>query len=279
MTRIETRYGKDRVRVLRVHRAGERHEVSELSICAMIEGDFNRAYTQADNSSSISTDTIKNLVNIVAHDNLALGKEAFCAAIAARLLERYPQITCANVSAHETKWQRLEVLDKPYPHGFLLDGNGQPVVEIRADRQSITTSSGIDGFTFLKSTESGWKNFALDSYTTLAPTEDRICATSLDARWRWTRPPADYAIASNQILTAMLEVFTTTYSHSVQDSLYRMGEAALALIPEIGEISLSCPNKHYLLVNLKPFGLDNQNQVFLPTDEPHGQIECTLTRD
>jgi urate oxidase len=76
----------------------------------------------------------------------------------------------------------------------------------------------------------------------------------------------------------MLDVFAGTYSNSVQDSLYRMGEAALAAVPEISEISLDCPNKHYILMNLKSFGIENQNQVFLPTDEPHGQIECTVAR-
>ena len=72
--------------------------------------------------------------------------------------------------------------------------------------------------------------------------------------------------------------FAGTYSNSVQDSLYRMGEAALAAVPEISEISLACPNKHYILMSLKPFGIENRNQVFLPTDEPHGQIECTVAR-
>ena len=76
----------------------------------------------------------------------------------------------------------------------------------------------------------------------------------------------------------MLKVFATTYSESVQDSLYRMGTAALAAVPELIDISLACPNKHYLLINLSPFKMDNDNQVFLPTDEPHGQIECTVGR-
>jgi urate oxidase len=38
------------------------------------------------------------------------------------------------------------------------------------------------------------------------------------------------------------------------------------------------PNKHYLLANLAPFGLDNPNEIFVPTDEPHGQIEATVSR-
>jgi urate oxidase len=76
----------------------------------------------------------------------------------------------------------------------------------------------------------------------------------------------------------MLQVFGTTYSHSVQDSLYRMGEAALAEVPELATISMACPNKHYLPVNLAPFGMTADNAVFIPTDEPHGQIECVVGR-
>ena len=69
MPLIKNRYGKGRVRVMRIHRDGERHEVSQLNVKAMIEGDFARAYTDADNSTSVSTDTIKNVVNVVARQN------------------------------------------------------------------------------------------------------------------------------------------------------------------------------------------------------------------
>ena len=103
-----------------------------------------------------------------------------------------------------------------------------------------------------------------------------MCATSMLASWDWASAPKDYVATNATILDTMLTVFATTYSSSVQDSLYRMGMAALAAVPEIATISMSCPNKHYLLMNLKPFGLENDNQVFLPTDEPHGQIECTV---
>jgi hypothetical protein len=55
---IKNRYGKGRVRVMRIHRDGERHDVSELNIKAMLEGDFARTYTHHDNSNTVSTDTI-----------------------------------------------------------------------------------------------------------------------------------------------------------------------------------------------------------------------------
>src|SRR4051812_3767604 len=69
---IKNRYGKGRVRIMRIHRDGDKHEVSHLNIKAMLEGDFARAYTDGDNSTSTSTDTIKNIVNVVARENTAL---------------------------------------------------------------------------------------------------------------------------------------------------------------------------------------------------------------
>ncbi len=50
------------------------------------------------------------------------------------------------------------------------------------------------------------------------------------------------------------------------------------MLPEIAEIALSMPNKHYFTANLEPLGFENPNLTFLPADDPHGQIEATITR-
>jgi urate oxidase len=278
MSLIKNRYGKGRVRVMRIERDSKRHVVHELSVRALVEGDFAQTYTAADNSKCLSTDTVKNVINVVARENLALNTELFCKAVADKLLASYPQVDRTVVTAHETKWTRLLVDGREHDHSFTLDNNGRPFAEVIADRKSATTQSGIDGFTFMKTTESGWDNYARDPYTTIVETRDRMCATSIETSWNWTKAPADYVASNTKILDTMLKVFATTYSESVQDSLYRMGQAALAAVPEISEISMAAPNKHYLLINLSPFGLDNDNRVFLPTDEPHGQIECTVGR-
>jgi urate oxidase len=278
MVLVRHTYGKGRVRVMRIQRDGERHEVRELTVKAMLEGGFGRSFTAADNSAVVATDTIKNIVNIVAREHLGLPTEPFCAAVAQRFLDRYSQVERATVTAHETKWSRLAVKGKPHAHSFVLDSNGRPFGKVVATRTDASVESGIDGFTFMKTTESGWENYVMDDATTIPPTHDRMCATAMDARWTWAGKPADYAAANAKVLDTALEVFATTYSPSVQDSMYRMGEAALAAVPEVSQISLACPNKHYLLINLKPFDLDNANQVFVPTDEPHGQIECTVGR-
>lgn len=278
MTLLHNTYGKARVRVMRVHRNGERHEVRELTVQAMLEGDFAGAYTEADNSTSVSTDTVKNIVYIVARENPTLAAEPFCKAVATRLLERYASVETATVTAHETRWVRMAIDGAPHPHAFVLDANGRPTARVAMSRAETRIESGLSGFTFLKSTASGWASYVKDSYTTLPETDDRIAATSMDATWAWSREPESFEASNARILDAMLSTFAATYSHSLQDSLYRMGRAALAAAPEAEAIRLACPNKHYLLANLEPFGLDNANQVFVATDEPHGQIECVVGR-
>ena len=57
-----------------------------------------------------------------------------------------------------------------------------------------------------------------------------------------------------------------------------MAQAALASCEDATEITLSLPNRHHLLVDLTPFGLDNPNEIFVATDQPFGLIEATVTR-
>ena len=75
-----------------------------------------------------------------------------------------------------------------------------------------------------------------------------------------------------------MAVFAREHSVSVQATLFSMARAALARVPEIAQVTLRMPNRHYLPFNLTPFGLENTNTVFYPTDEPHGQIEATVGR-
>ena len=278
MPLIRSTYGKGRVRVMRVFREGTYNEVRELSVKVLLEGDFDRAYTHGDNSTTVATDTIKNIVNIVARENLRAAAEPFANALAGRFLERYPQVEKATIFALETKWNRLSVDGAPHAHSFLLDNNGKPFTKVERTRAGTVYRSGVDAFTFMKTTASGWVNYVMDNYTTLPETRDRIAATAMDASWLWSHPPEDFPTANAKLLETMLAVFATTYSEGVQDSLYRMGEAGLAAVPELAEISMACPNKHYLPINLAPFGMSGDNTVFTATDEPHGQIECTVGR-
>jgi urate oxidase len=76
----------------------------------------------------------------------------------------------------------------------------------------------------------------------------------------------------------LLSEFAAHTSKSVQHTLYAMSEIVLANVPEIEDIELTMPNKHYLLVDLSRFGQDNPNEIFVPIEEPHGYIEARIRR-
>jgi urate oxidase len=272
-------YGKAKVRLMKVIRDGPRHTLKELEISVMLQGDFDASYTRADNSLVVPTDTMKNTVNILAWEKLGTENEEFALALGKHFLKTYVQVSQVDIGLSERCWDRLKVAGSPHDHSFAQEDAAKPTVRATCSRSGSNVESGIEDLLILKTTGSGFEGFEKDKYTTLAETDDRIFATQLKAQWSYERSPASYTHTNSSILEVMLSVFAATYSPSVQATLFQMGEAALKVAPEISKISLAMPNKHCLRINLAPFGLDNRNELFVPTDEPHGQIEGTVSRD
>ena len=279
MKLVANRYGKARVRVLKILRDGTHHTIKEIEVTALLTGDFAAAYTSADNSKVVATDTIKNTINVLAKQHLGGEIERFAAFVGHHFLERYRQVESADIEIRAKDWHRLHIGADAHPHAFRAGSEARGWTRVVSTRSSQTIQSGVRNLVILKSTNSGWEGFPRDEFTTLPETNDRILATSLDATWTWSHMPADYNSGNESVLAAMLAGFANDYSTSAQASVYAMGKAALRACPEISRIDMKMPNKHYLLINLKPFGLENQNEVFVPTDDPFGHIEGSVARD
>lgn len=278
MKLIANRYGKARVRAMKILRDGPLHTVKEIDLTALLTGDFAAAYTASDNSKVVATDTIKNTVKVLAKEHLGEEIERFGLALAEHFLRRYEQVESASTEITAKDWQRMRIDGHPHPHAFSAGSEARAWTRVVCTRASQEIQSGIRGLVILKSTGSGWEGYPKDEYTTLPETNDRILATSFDATWTWSTAPTNYNTANETILGAMLAAFANNYSPSAQASVYQMGEAALRACSEIARVDMKMPNKHCLLINLKPFGLENHNEVFVPTDEPHGQIEGSVVR-
>jgi urate oxidase len=282
MKLIQHQYGKARVRVLKVTRKGSRHSIKELEVAVGLEGDFDDSFTKADNRLVVATDTMKNTVNVLAREKLGAETEEFGVILGKHFLKNYPQVSRVEIRLSEHCWERLRIAGKDHTHAFAEKGAARPFARIvgtkTGERVETVVESGIEDLLILKSSGSGFEQFLRDKYTTLPETGDRILATRLKACWTYARTPKRFSATNAGILDAMLQVFANNYSPSVQVTLFQMGEAALAAAPEISQIRLTLPNQHCLLINLAPFGLENENELFVPTDEPHGQIEGTVSR-
>jgi urate oxidase len=275
---VAHQYGKSRVRVMKILRDGATHSIKELDVAVKLSGDFEASYVSDDNRKVVATDTMKNTVNVLAKDHLGAETERFAAMLARHFVAKYPQVERAEIETNERLWDRLTIQGQPHPHSFSNAQQARPTVRAIATAAGAEIESGLEDLLILKSTGSGFEGYPRCEFTTLPETKERIFATSLKAAWSWSSEPANYVTTNAAILAALLEPFALNYSPSVQLTLFQMGEAALAACPEISRVQLAAPNKHCLLINLTPLGLENRNEVFVPTDEPHGQIEATITR-
>jgi len=272
------RYGKCRVRVLKVLRDDEVQTIRDLTVRVLLAGDFARSFTDADNTLVVATDTLKNTVNVLAHEHLGLENEPFARVLADHLLDRYAQVSRADIELDERAWSRLTIGGRPHPHSFAQTESARFFTRLTASAGERRHESGVSGLTILKSTASAFAGFHRDDLTSLPDTSERILATSLRAAWHWTRAPASYRPANSAIVSAMLVPFAERFSPSVQATLFEMAEAALRACPEIESITLTMPNLHCLPIDLSRFGRTNRHELFVPTDEPHGYIEATISR-
>ena len=267
----ENRYGKSRVRVARVVRHKDRHEFHEMTVAIQLEGDFDTSYSEGDNSKVLPTDTMKNTVYAFAARPEAEQPESFALLLARHFVSTQPQVDRASIEIQGHPWHRQGRFS------FTGGGKQSRIARVSTRRTGEeTVEAGIAGYLLLKTTGSAFEGFVRDPYTTLPETSDRIFSTSLDAAWRYRGDDISWDTSWHAVMKLLTETFAAHESKSVQHTLYAMGEAVLAECEHISRIHLTMPNKHYLPVDLRPFGLTNANEVFVPTDEPHGLIEAIL---
>ena len=270
------RYGKSRIRLVKVRRSRDSHELVDLTIDVQLEGAFDAVYLEGDNGPCLATDTMKNSVYALARQDPIDHIEAFALKLADHFLAK-PAVSRVRISAVEQPWGRLSSGGRPHPHAFVQAGAEHWTAVVTRDAQGSEVASGLANLVVLKTTDSAFSGFPRDEFTTLADTEDRIMATSITASWTYAPGTSDFT-ARAQVRRALVETFAAHSSRSVQHTLYAMGEAALAACAGVTAITLTLPNRHHLLVDLSPFGLDNPNEIFVATDQPFGLIEATIRR-
>ncbi|MFD5864539.1 factor-independent urate hydroxylase [Agromyces sp. NPDC127015] len=272
-------YGKAEVRVVKVTRDTDRHEIEDLNVTSQLRGDFAGAHLDGDNSHVVATDTQKNTIFAFARDGVG-SPEAFLLRLADHFVGSFDWVTGGRWLAESYAWERITAHGRPHDHAFVRNGQEVRTAAVVADGDTRHVLAGLKDLTVLKTTQSGFVGYPKDRYTTLQETTDRILATSVATRWRY-QPGAevDYNAVYDSVKAILLETFTEHYSAALQTTLFEMGQAVLEAHPEIAEIRFSMPNKHHFVVDLEPFGLDNPNEVFYASDRSYGLIEATVTRE
>lgn len=278
-TLVRNSYGKSLVRLTKVMREHTPPKWKEITVETELFGDeFDGCYYEGDNSRIVATDSMKNTVYVVASKHNLNSIEEYALTLAKHFIDTYSHVKQAIIRVHEEGWNNIPLNGKAHPTSFVKTGGDLRTTVVRMDRQKTDIESGIENLIVAKITGSEFVGYIQDSYTTLKETRDRIFGTKVNATWKFSSVKADFNGAYETARKVMLETFANHHSLSAQQTLYAMGDAVLNTVPDIEEISLVLPNLHRIPFDLKPLGLENRNEIFITTSEPHGTIKGTVAR-
>ncbi|KAK9805934.1 hypothetical protein WJX73_006434 [Symbiochloris irregularis] len=275
-------HGKLRVRLGRTWREGNTHYFSEWNVSTTLVSDMAHAFKTSSNADMTATDTQKNTVYFVAKQcSQRCSPEEYGVALARHFVKTYPKVSKTMVSIEATPWTRVSVAGQAHSHGFTVGGTELRTVYAAVDEAGkVEVVSGFKGLKVLKTTQSGYEDFLKDKYTILKDTKERIVATSITASWRYSGSVA-YDAAYETTKSALSDAFfgpaqTGVYSPSVQYTLFQMAKEALKRTPQLDSIFLNMPNIHFIPCN--PVTSKFEDDVYVATSEPSGNIEATITR-
>jgi urate oxidase len=276
------RYGKAEIRVVRVAR-GAAPDGSDIlrdwNVSTSLSGDLADSHLTGDNSKVLPTDSQKNKVYALAKELGAIEPEEFALALAPFFTSSQEPISRARISIDEYGWNPIG----GGGYSFARAGDLVRTTTVIHDvTEGTTVVSGIKDLIVMNTTASEFWGFPKDGYTTLPETKDRILATAVNASWRFwpdTLHRVDWGAAFTAAKQTILDTFAGTYSYSLQQMLLAMGSAIMTAVPEVCEVRLTLPNRHHFIVDLSPFGLDNDREVYHADDRPYGLIEGSVLAD
>lgn len=289
-------YGKDNVKFLKVKKDPQnpkKHEVIEATVCALLEGNFDTSYTEADNSSIVPTDTVKNTILILAKTTEVFPIENFAATIATHFIKKYSHVSGVTVNITQDRWVKYDVNGSQHDHSFIHQGPEKRITNLYYKRSGdYTLTSSIKDLTVLKSTGSQFHGFNVCDFTTLKPTTDRILSTDVAATWKFSSKSLGpisqvskwakkglFDTTYNSARKITLDRFALENSASVQATMYNMATEILKAVGEVESVTYQLPNKHYFLFDFQWKGLENDNELFYPSPHPNGLIKCEVVRD
>ncbi|WP_062648959.1 factor-independent urate hydroxylase [Streptomyces maremycinicus] len=279
----QNQYGKAENRVVKITRDGATHHIKDLNVSVALSGDMDEVHYSGSNANVLPTDTTKNTVYAFAKEHGIESAEQFGIHLARHFVTSQEPIGTARIRIEEYAWERIETPGED-EHSFVRKGQETRVSQITYDGSSWEVVSGLKDLVVMNSTNSEFWGYVKDKYTTLPEAHDRILATEVSSRWRfnWSddaQQAPDWEESYARVKEHMLLAFAETYSLSLQQTLYAMGARIIDHRDEIDEVRFSLPNKHHFLVDLKPFGLKNEHEVYYAADRPYGLIEATVLRD
>ena len=121
----QSNYGKSAIRLVKVVRDEGRHELSDVTVDVMLDGDFRAAHDDGDNSALIATDTMRNAVYVLAAKHDVSELETFGRALVEHFVVAGPTVQRAQVRLVAHPWARLG----EHEHAFQRGAGGERIAD------------------------------------------------------------------------------------------------------------------------------------------------------
>uniref|UniRef100_A0A8C3K1Q4 Uricase n=1 Tax=Calidris pygmaea TaxID=425635 RepID=A0A8C3K1Q4_9CHAR len=276
---LNCEYGKNTIKFLRLRREGKKHFVKEVEVCTHLRLTSAHEYLDGNNSCVIPTDTIKNIVLVLAKKNGIPTLEQFAIDICKHFMTTFCQVAFVKTYVQEVPWQRLHENGVPHIHSFICVPDGIRFCEVEQCRNGpLVVFAGIKDLKLMKTTQSGFEGFYKNEHTTLPERNDRILCGELFCKWSYGEcKDFDFDCTWNKIRECILEAFTGPpdcgeYSPSYQKTVNTIQMCVLSKVPQVSSfLLLPCLRNDLCVCAYSP-------QVLVPVETPYGSCACTLGR-
>ncbi|XP_010210308.1 PREDICTED: uricase-like [Tinamus guttatus] len=256
---LNCEYGKNTIKFLRLRREGKKHFVKEVEVCTHLRLTSAHEYLEGNNAAVIPTDTIKNIVFVLAKKNGIQTIEQFAIDICKYFMTTFCQVAYVKTYIQEVPWQRLQ-------------------------RCPLVVFAGIKDMKLMKTTMSGFEGFHKSEYTTLPERNDRILCGELFCKWSYGEcKDLDFDCIWNKVRECVIEAFSGPpecgeYSPSYQKTVNSIQMLILSKVSQVQVIEVMLNNTFYNVLDMKNLGLTNDKEVLIPVEAPYGSCTCTLGR-
>ncbi|XP_006120349.2 uricase-like [Pelodiscus sinensis] len=282
---LNSEYGKNMIKLLRIRRDSKQHHIKEVEACVHIRLDSVNEYVHGDNSAVIPTDTIKNIVIALAKCNGIDTIEQFALDICNHFMSSFSHVVYIKTYIQELPWRRLQQKGIPHVHSFIFVPEGIRFCEVeQSPNGRPVIFSGIKDLKLKKTGLSGFEGFHRDKYTTLPETTDRVLSAELFCKWCYDEcQDIDFDCIWDIVHQSVLEAFAGPpecgeYSPSYQKTVNDIQMLVLARVPQLKEVEIILNNIHYYDSDLKKLGLSSEKEVMIPVETPYGSCTCILRR-
>jgi urate oxidase len=264
MKLVESGYGETGIKLMKILRQRDRHDVKEISLGVQLAGKLESSYTHGDTSEIPSANAIAAMVYELAAEETVQSIERLGLRCGERLLESSPRISSVRIDGTERAWDHVPVESGESRFTFSRRDDGRHTTRVVSSNADVSVESGIEDLVVLKSP------------TSKGPAPG-LTAMAIRARWHYSTTDISYGPSWNGVRKMILETFAEHEARSAQHTLYAIGEMVLNEIADIDEIRLSIEDRGYTSVEPSGGRLASA-EILKPADGPTEVVEAVLRR-